>query len=1720
MALSFEAAEELIYEFCKTYPQARTITYNLAEHQEEIYGPENTVALRGRISGSYRAASCGADFALANSDSNEKFERTLRHEILGHFGINTFKPDEKRAVLNAIIEARSEVGLETLWGYVDRLYPGQSDMRNAEEVYALACEAIEPSDRSAAIDGQKSYDGVCVSRTRAMRISDLINLTTMVAEGLHDSTRSQQTFPESDSAQFKQDTPMKTSEYPVWLAVQPDDREKMRAAAGQLSDGRSAVAWDKEEKLWYARPGCDLDRINEWLPDRSMRAGGGDPEAEFFDTLTQAGLVIKGMPVMNGKRQRVATTDDKGGKTSGVYCGYLDRRPAGWFINYHRAESSKDVTNWTATGGEANPLARLHIRAAAKQSQEDATRERAELHAERTLAAKTLYDQLPAADPSHPYLVRKGIPPTPELRQTRNGALVVPFFSAQGNFKTLQYIPETGDKLLFKDAPKKGNFLVVGGALEPGQPILYAEGYATARSLNLATERPVVMTIDAGNMVTVAQILHQRFPDSPHVFLADFDHAKDENKGLIMATEAASKVGGQVLYPAFNEREIAQGFTDFNDLHQSRGLDAVRDQTAPFFMRHDEVITVPDQPNAEIPGVFLTPKIRQTLEKEWTALQGDFFRQQIQLADQLKTDLRAALKAEKSDLKSLDTQSLSFGERIAASVGLMEPGSNGLQIAHLGHALKQLDKAEHEGWTTRSFDGQRMKLQEAGQYAIDMGRPNPAATGDLAKDRDTWVSEQAALRLSGAGLGPLVALDTSAQAAQFAEQMQARISEIVSEAKQDPFRTVELANLTLHQSVQGHADVQAQRFSLEELQGSVPIFTSPDAYADAAPLSRFTPEELQGSVAIFTRADAYADAIALSPEGSFVPATVATEDVVKWADLDVKDLAVIQAEPLREMATETMLDNTQSVPVYAEQIEAAGVDLNAQAPAAELLAPSVSPVTASAPAEPEAPAVLAEPALSASNHQVAPVAETVAPLVEAGPATVAEAQPAAVEPTSGSNIEIQPTSANVDMAPGASEPTMVNASLDNTVQAPTTTAEAPLADLTAASAASNDPATPATPATPELVQAAPETTQPSPVLQAVAAAPPVHVDEPIEPALIAPIAVASAVSASTARPDAAVKVPEDLAALIPRRAAPNEAPAAEAVMNSIDVGPRIGQDEPPQQPSQIDKDSLLTRVTAEPQSDNSVLYKLDSVPAFVDRGSRLEMVPGAGQSDERILAALLTAARFYRGQIELTGSDAFKAKAIELIAQNQVNVSMKNPAQQLMLDQSRQALNLPVVKPDAIHGDTPAPFDPAPPVAPAMNVAAAASGTAPLSPAVPEQQAAPILVNTAANNAYAPLDVPVPVSLVNNAAQVGPVDDAPPLGSAPQAQEIKPGVQDGSRASGTGVDPAIHQLSTSAVEGVTGKVMSCGKAPFRFDPANSESVHITLRTKTGIQTFWGKELAGLLRETRIEPGRMATLQYLGEKPVTVKTPVKDPDTGLVLHYEDKQAKRNQWSLGLLNGTAVRTGDDQGVKLAAYDAARFTMIQNSIMSQLNVPIEAPPRPADGLFWMTPNGQGSAKAGDGLSASRPPVDDVNVGKLVMSSWSQDGQLDMALFRGDGPYLQGVVRQGDQYQHVLVSLPGHAEAPPMVINQITEQGLVPIGVGNGINRSGGEPVAREHIAFKLDGDQAVRIGKLDFPAEVPPALHVRLGFDERWKDTNTLPKSSPAAAPTTQPSAMRPA
>ncbi|KAA8703534.1 DNA primase [Pseudomonas cannabina] len=1533
MALSYDDAEAVIDEFCKTYPQALTITYNLALNQEELYGPQNSVALRGRIDGSYRAASRRADFALANCDSNQEFERTLRHEILGHYGINTFSPAEKRAVLDGIVAGRNAPKLVELWAQVDQLYPALNDSRKAEEVFAFACENIEPQARADATLGAQSFKETCIDRSRPMQISDLINLTTMVAEGLHDRSRSQQNFPASDNAQFKIETAPRTSEYPVWLAVPPDDRDKARLSAGRLSDGRAAIAWNKEEKLWFARPGCDLDRITDWLPDPSRRAGGGDAESEFLDVLTQAGLVVKGMPVMNGSRQRVATVDDKHGKKSGVYCGFLDRRPAGWFINYHRADSPKDVTNWTATGGESDPITRLHIRAGAKQAQEDAARDRAVTYAKQTLAAKRLYDRLPAADPAHPYLVRKGIPPTPDIRQTRNGALVVPFFNASGTFKTLQYIPPEGEKFLFKDAPKQEHFLVVGGPLDPVNPILYAEGYATARSLNLATGLPVVMTIDAGNMVAVAKVLHQQYPDSRHLFMADFDHAKDVNKGLIMANEAAIAVGGQVMYPTFNDAEIARGFTDFNDLHQSRGLDAVREQTAPLIRQYEEVTAMPTDSNTQAQDVAPAMPIPDE-------------------AVQPQADL----------VQSGDPTSTAESEDKQAKTFILMDADNGMVWD--GQAFKAADLAEAERFTP--IDGLKaaLELEHSQRYAlegaaIEIHRYMPVLdesvrviTTNAAK---TWPELKSAFKKAG--------LEVSQETYQsIRDEVAARL---------DQSSTLPVEPVTEVPLVVGTADVPVQ----QPAAVIEPEKTPPTALPEALPVEGPQP------------------ASAPVPEA---PLAVST------ADAPVQQPAAV-IEP--EKTPPTALP--EALPVEGPQ-------------------PASAPV-------PEAP-------LAVSTAD-APVQ-----------------QPAAV------------------IEPEKTPPTALPEALP--VEGPQP-ASAPVTDM------SDEAAQPAAPPAKQQasVEADPDTS-------------PVAEDQPI----IAPAGPAQN-EANESLPDVEAPV---LGAL-PRRftAARKTGPAV--VPDAIFVGAPIGADEPQLQASNIDKDALLARISREVQGDNSVLYKLDAEPAFVDRGSRLEMVQGAGQEDEKVIAALLTAAQFYRGRIELTGSDEFKAKAIELIAQHQINVEMKNPAQQMLLDDARNALKQPPVTLDAIHGDTPPPYGGPQP--------------AQAKPSAPQpQQAAPAPVHSSApataSTAYQPLEVEgLQRPLVQPAPPAQP--DAPvinPPSAAPASDQP-------ATSANQQVSPAIHQPFQAAKDGVTGKILKFGQKPFRFEPDKPESTFITLRTKNGVQTFWGKELAGLLRQTRVQPGKMVTLQWLGNFPVTVKVPRKN-DQGVTVGYDDKDVHRNQWALKVEGNPAVRSGQDEGVKLGAYDAGRFAVVQQAWLAQLGVEVPLPTPPTDGLYWLTPNGEGSAKTGDELSAPRPPIDPNNTaGQPVISSWSQDGHLDMYLVRGDGPYLQGVVRQGDQIQHVLVSLPGRDDGPSMVFNAITPEGLLPIGTGNGINRSGGEPVSREHIAFKLEGDSAVRIGKLDAPGEVPPTLHALLGFDQRWKEENTLPKSAPTAAPSAQPSDPRP-
>ncbi|HHP8125811.1 TPA: toprim domain-containing protein, partial [Klebsiella pneumoniae] len=169
-------------------------------------------------------------------------------------------------------------------------------------------------------------------------------------------------------------------------------------------------------------------------------------------------------------------------------------------------------------------------------------------------------------------------------------------FNADGEFRTLERIWSDGSKHLEKDGQAWGSFFVVGGQLKDGDNLLYAEGYATAASISEAINQPVIMTVNAGNMVEVAGRLKDTFPNSTHYFLADNDIYKDENVGLEKATEAAELTAGHVLVPAFSNPK--EGLTDYNDLHVSEGLEQVRLQVEGAINQMNRVDTMPtDNPN-------------------------------------------------------------------------------------------------------------------------------------------------------------------------------------------------------------------------------------------------------------------------------------------------------------------------------------------------------------------------------------------------------------------------------------------------------------------------------------------------------------------------------------------------------------------------------------------------------------------------------------------------------------------------------------------------------------------------------------------------------------------------------------------------------------------------------------------------------------------------------------------------------------------------------------------------------------------------------------------------------------------------------------------------------------------------------------------------------------------------------------------------------------------
>lgn len=332
--------------------------------------------------------------------------------------------------------------------------------------------------------------------------------------------------------------------------------------------------WDRHNKAWFVQDGTDMKPFAKWqqkVPDNQTKL---DPEQEFADACRKEGLMIEGLPSMDGKWHRVAVEGDAKGQTSGSYRGFIEGIPAGQIMNFKKAS---EPVKWVATGTRIDPeeLERIKAQSAARKAEQAQ-----ELKFQYQQVAKRAYGTFMnaiEATNDHPYLRKKQV--TGEtLRIDRTGNLIVPMTNEKGFIENIQTIAPDGTKRYLKDGRKAGLMHIIPGKKDT--PLIIAEGYATAKSLHAATGFTTVVAFDGGNLPVIAETMRNQNPDRSIVIAADDDSLKVEkvghNPGLEAAKRAAERSNAQILKPSLTADEQLQSLTDHNDVHVARGFDLFR----------------------------------------------------------------------------------------------------------------------------------------------------------------------------------------------------------------------------------------------------------------------------------------------------------------------------------------------------------------------------------------------------------------------------------------------------------------------------------------------------------------------------------------------------------------------------------------------------------------------------------------------------------------------------------------------------------------------------------------------------------------------------------------------------------------------------------------------------------------------------------------------------------------------------------------------------------------------------------------------------------------------------------------------------------------------------------------------------------------------------------------------------------------------------------------
>lgn len=255
------------------------------------------------------------------------------------------------------------------------------------------------------------------------------------------------------------------------------------------------------------------------------------------------------------------------GKDKSCWCVFhSDGIPAGAYGDWRTGETYTWCMN---IGRELTQTEQAENRERVAEMLRKRDAEKARIHLEAKINANRIWEKATTAL-EHPYLTLKGI--KAHGIRVHKEKLIIPLYNESGEICSLQFIDGDGKKKFMPDGQVKDCYFRIG---KLSNLVCIAEGYATAASIHEATGYAVIVAFNAGKLVDAAKFARNKYPDIKIIICADDDYQTEGNPGFTKAKEAAQSVNGYVVIPDFGDNRL-DGFTDFNDLHQAHGIDAVK----------------------------------------------------------------------------------------------------------------------------------------------------------------------------------------------------------------------------------------------------------------------------------------------------------------------------------------------------------------------------------------------------------------------------------------------------------------------------------------------------------------------------------------------------------------------------------------------------------------------------------------------------------------------------------------------------------------------------------------------------------------------------------------------------------------------------------------------------------------------------------------------------------------------------------------------------------------------------------------------------------------------------------------------------------------------------------------------------------------------------------------------------------------------------------------